>query len=92
MYIFFHPQCVISWKFFGLDTTKRKENKCILNECFVCKSDLCDIYKDVYDHDWNSNGTVTNSLVNARYITDDVSYSVARIQVRVPTTLNFRDQ
>ena len=39
------------------------------------------------------NGTVTKSNVNARNITDDVSHSIARIQVRAPTTtLNFRDQ
>ena len=49
------------------------------------------MYKDLYDHDWNSNGTVTRSNANARNVTDDVSHSVARIQVRAPTTsLNFR--
>ena len=51
------------------------------------------MYKDMYDHDWNSNGTVTKYNVNARNVTNDVSHSVARIQVRAPTTtLNFRDQ
>ena len=51
------------------------------------------MYKDVYDHDWNSNKTVTKYNVNARNITDGVSYSVARIQIRaLTTTLNFRDQ
>ena len=60
---------------------------------FFCKSDLCDLYKDLYDHDWNSNGTITISIFNARNVTDDVSHSVARIHVRAPTTtLNFRDQ
>ena len=38
---FFHPKCVTTWKFFGLDKER----------CFVCKSGLCDIYKDLYDHD-----------------------------------------
>ena len=51
------------------------------------------MYKDLYDHDWDSNGTVTRSDVNARKVFDDVTHSVARIQVRAPTTtLNFRDQ
>ena len=51
------------------------------------------MYKDLYDHNSNSNGTVTKSNVNARNVTDDVSHYVARIQVRAPTTtLNFRDQ
>ena len=76
---FFHPKCVTAWKFFGLDKTN-KEKKCVLNECFVCKSGICDMYKDLYDHYWNSNGTVTKSNVNARNVTDDVSHSVARIQ------------
>ena len=42
------------------------------------------LYKDLYDHDWNSNGIVTRSNVNARNVTDDVTHSVARIQVRTP--------
>ena len=46
-----HPKCVTAQNFFGLDTTKRKEKKFVLNESFVCKSGLCDIYKDVCDHD-----------------------------------------
>ena len=47
----------------------------------------------MYDHDLNSNGTVTKYNVNTRNVTDDVSHSVARIQLGVPTTtLNFRDQ
>ena len=51
------------------------------------------MYKDLYDHDWNSNETVTRSNANALNISDDVTYSVTRIQVRAPTTtLNFRDQ
>ena len=51
------------------------------------------MYKDLHDHDLNSNGTVTISNVNARTVTDDVTHSVARIQVRAPTiTLIFRDQ
>ena len=37
------------------------------------------MYKDLYDHDWNSNGTVTKSNVNARNFTDDVSHCVVRI-------------
>ena len=90
---FFHPKCITAWKFFGLDKKKRKENKFASNECFVCKTGICDIYKDLYDHDLNSNGTVTKYNVNARNVTDDVSHSVARIQLRAPTTtLNFRDQ
>ena len=52
---FFHPKCVTAWKFFGLDQTN-KEKKFVSNECFVCKSGLCDLYKDLYDHDWNPNG------------------------------------
>ena len=48
---FIHPKCVAAWKFFGLDKTKRQEKEFVLNECFVCKSGLCDIYKDVCDHD-----------------------------------------
>ena len=75
---FCHPKCVTAWKFFGLDKTN-KEKKFVSNECFVCKSGICDIYKDLYDHDWNSNGTVTKSNVNARNFTDDVSYYVVRI-------------
>ena len=53
------------------------------------------MYQDLYDHDQNqnSNGTITKSNVNAQNVTDDVSRSVAKIQVRTPTTtLNFRDQ
>ena len=42
------------------------------------------LYKDLYDHDWNSNGTVTRSNVNARNVTDDVTHSVAWVQVRTP--------
>ena len=83
---------ITAWKFFGLDKTN-KEKKFVSNECFVCKSGICDIYKDLYDHDWNSNGTVTKSYVNARNVTDDINHSIVRIQVRAPTTaLNFRDQ
>ena len=88
---FFHPKCVTTWKFFGLDKTKRKEKKFISNECFGCKSGRCYIYKDLYDHDCNSDGTVTKSRVNARYVTGDVSHSVARFQVRRPTALNIRN-
>ena len=39
------------------------------------------MYKDLYDHDWNSNRTVTRSNINTRNISDDISHSVARIQV-----------
>ena len=82
---------ITAWKFFGLDKTN-KEKKIVSNECFVCKSGLCDLYKDLYDHDWNLNGSVTRSNVNARNISDDVTHSVAQIQVRAPTTvLIFRD-
>ena len=89
---FFHPKYVTAWNCFGLDKTN-KEKKGVSNECVVCKSGRCDIYKDLYHHDWNLNGTVTKSNVNAQNITDDVSHSVARIQVRAhTTTLNFRDQ
>ena len=86
------PKCVTAWKFFGLDKAN-KERKFVSNECFVCKSGLCNFYKDLYDHDWNSNGTVTRYNINARNVTDDVTNYDARIQVRAPTTtLNFRDQ
>ena len=91
MYTFLSPKCVTTWKFFGLDKTKRKEKKFISNECVGCKSGLCYIYKDLYDHDCNSNETVTKLRVNARYVTDDVSHSVARFQVRRPTALNIRN-
>ena len=51
------------------------------------------MYKDLYDHNWNSNGTVTRSDFNNRNVSDDITHSVAQIQVRAPTTaLNFRDQ
>ena len=77
---------------FGLDKTN-KEKKFVSNEYFVYKSDLCNLYKDLYDHNWNSNGIVTTCNVNARDVTDDVTHSVARIQVRAPTTtLNFKDK
>ena len=47
----------------------------------------------MYDHDWNSNETVTRSNANALNISDDVTHSVTRIQVRaLTTTPNFRDQ
>ena len=89
---FVYPKRVTAWKFFGLDQTN-KEMRCVLNECFVCKSGLCKLYKDLYDHEWNSNRNVTISNVNALNISDDVTHSVARIQVRAPTTtLNFSDQ
>ena len=67
--------------------------KFVSNECFVCKSGLCNLYKDVYDNYSNSNGTVTRCNVNTRDVTDDVTHSIARVQVRAPTTtLNFRDK
>ena len=51
------------------------------------------MYKDLYHHNWNSNGTVTRSDFNNRNVSDDITHSVAQIQVRAPTTaLNFRDQ
>ena len=53
---FFHHKCVNAWKFFDLDQTN-KEKKTVSNECFVYKSGLCDLYKDLYDHDWNPNGS-----------------------------------
>ena len=81
---FYHPQCVTAWKFFGLDQTN-KEKKFVSNECFVCKSGLCDLYKDLYDHDWNIDGTVTRSKVNARTVSVDITYPFAQIQVRPPT-------
>ena len=59
------------------------------------KSGLCDLYKDLYDHDWNPNGSVTKSKVNARNVSDDVTHSVTQIQVRAPTPitrLNLIDQ
>ena len=84
--------CVTTWKFFDLDQTN-KERKFVSNDFFVCKSGLCNLYKELYDHDWNPNRTVTRSNVNARNVSDDVTHSVARIQVRAPTTtLNFSDQ
>ena len=91
---FFHPKCVTAWKFFGLNQ-KNKENKFVSNECFVCKNGLCDLYKDLYDHDWNPNESVTRSKVNARNVSDDVTHSVTQIQVRAPTPttrLNLIDQ
>ena len=91
---FFHPKCVTAWKFFGLDQTT-KENKFVSNACFVCKSGLCDLYKDLYAYDWNPNGTVTRSKVNARNVSDHVTHSVTQIQVRAPTPstrLNLMDQ
>ena len=51
------------------------------------------MYKDLYDHDWNPNEIVTKSEFNTRNVSDDVTHSVAQVQVRAPTTtLNFRDQ
>ena len=92
MYTFFHPKCVTAWEFFGLDQTNKEKNF-FSNECFIYKSGLCDLYKDLYDHDWNPNGTVTRSEFNARNFSHDITHSVAQIQVRAPTTvLNFRDQ
>jgi len=93
MYTFL-SSCVTVWKFFGLDQTN-KEKKSVSNECFVCKSGLCDLYKDLYDHDWNPNGSVTKSKVNAQNVYDDVTHSVTQIQVRAPTPttrLNLIDQ
>ena len=43
------------------------------------KKGMLYLYEDLYDHDWNSNGTVTRWNVNARDVTDDVTHSVARI-------------
>ena len=81
---FFHPRCVTAWKFFGLEQTNR-EKKFVKNECLVCKSGLCDLYKDLYDHDWNIDGTVTRSKVNARNVSVDITYPFDQIQVRPPT-------
>ena len=75
---FFHPKRVTAWKFFGLDQTT-KEKKFVSNECFVCKSGLCDLHKNLYDHDWNPNGTVTRSKINARTLSVDITYSVTQI-------------
>ena len=45
------------------------------------------------DHDWNPNGSVTRSNVNARNVSDDVTHSVTQIQIRAPTiSLNLMDQ
>ena len=62
---FFQPKRVTAWKFFGLNQTD-EEKKFVSNECFACKSGLCEVYKDLYDHDWNPNGSVTRFKVNAR--------------------------
>ena len=89
---FFHTKRVTAWKLFSLDQTNKEKN-IVSNEYFVYKSGLCDLYKDLYDHDWNPNGSATKSKVNARNVSDDVTHSVTQIQVRAPTTtLNFRDQ
>ena len=46
----------------------------------------CVIYtKDLYDHDWNPNETVTRSKVNARTLSVDITHSITQIQVRAPT-------
>ena len=46
---------------------------------------MCDSYKDLYDHDWNTNGTVKRSKVNARTLSVDITHSITQIQIRAPT-------
>ena len=63
----------------------------IPNEFFLCKSIILDKYTDLYDYDWNLNGSVTNSVVNKRCRFDmDVDLS-DRLPTREPNNPNFTD-
>ena len=81
-----------AWKVHGLEKTKTKARKGVPNKCYVCLNGICDEYKDLHDHDCNANVTVTKSLVNKRYVNDDVTITVARFPVRGPNIIRFRDQ
>ena len=54
----------------------------IPNEFFLCKSIILDKYIDLYDYDWNLNGTVTTLPINKRYIKDVTMNSVVCFPVR----------
>ena len=62
----------------------------IPNEFFLCKSIILDKYTDLYDYDWNLNGTVTKLPINKRYIKDVTMNSVVCFPVRWSNSLNFR--
>ena len=61
---YFHSQCITNWKEFGLTSGECRGH---LNICFYCRSELSSQYTDLYDYDWNLDGTVTRSNNNKRF-------------------------
>ena len=51
-----------------------------------------DQYTDLYDHDWNLNGTVTKSLSNKRCISGNDLDIAAMSSGRGSNNTNFRDE
>ena len=60
---YFHPLCVTDWKNHGITIGNADGYP---NVFFVCRSNISNQYDDLYDYDWNLNGSVTNSVVNKR--------------------------
>ena len=82
---YFHPQCVTNWKPWSLTIGNRSGPDLLL----FCGSKLCIRYKDLYDYEWNFDGTVTRFNSNSRYpIGLDTNIAVARSSRSVPNNPN----
>lgn len=85
---YFYPLCATDWKNHGITIGNGDGYP---NDFFVCGSNISNQYDDLYDYDWNLNGSVTNSVVNKRCrFGMDVDLS-DRLPTREPNNPNFTD-
>ena len=81
----YHRVCLIDWRNYG--STKGDGEGCP-NYCVLCKSIIADKYNNLYDYDWNMNGSAITSLVDKRNKLVIVLDSVARIL----STVNVKEE
>ena len=61
---YYYHVCLTGWK--NIYRSTKREGEDCPNHYFFCESIISDNYNDMYDYDWNVNGSVTKSLVNRR--------------------------
>ena len=86
---YFHPLCVTDWKKHSLMIGNGAGCP---NEYFGCRRNVTDQYTDLYDYNWNLNGTVTKSHVTKRYRIGMDMNIVAKFSARGPNNPNFEHE
>ena len=86
---YFHQKYIANWKEFSL-TNKNRPG--YLNISFFCSSKLSIQYTDLYDYDWNLNGTVTRLNKNRRFQTGvDNNIASTRSSLSISNPNQIRD-